>query len=272
MSAPFEKARQQVADGKYRSACQSLYYAVPLASGSDDLVEARAILDLVTKMRGQSDRRVQQDCDEITRMIQEMLERHSGPAAELQPVAMVFLKGCRVIGGAGLPVTPDPERQWSLAFTDDRVVLLPSGHAEPEEVFDIGWTGLELAVEGAGAITKGGGFIGGGFGIEGAAVGMLTASVLNGLTTSTHMDTVLHLQTGVVEVYLFYGVETPEALRRRLSPVFLKLRQQATTRPSSGGSDGHVVDRLHKLADLLDRGLIDKDEFAALKTDLMKGQ
>lgn len=272
MSAPFEKARRLAADGKHRSACESLYYAVPIAIEAGDRAELRGIIDLANQLSGGSDRKVEQDCEEIMRIVHDALDRESGLAADLRDVSLVFLAGCRIIGGAGLPVQADAVRAWSLAFTDDRVVLFPSGHADPDEILEIGWTGLEIAVEGAGAITKGGGFIGGGFGIEGAAVGMLTASVLNALTTSSQMDTVLRLQTADAEVYLFYGAETPEALRRSLSPVFLRLRQQATTQPSSGSGDGHVVDRLHKLADLLDRGLIDKDEFAALKADLMKGQ
>jgi hypothetical protein len=33
-----------------------------------------------------------------------------------------------------------------------------------------------------------------------------------------------------------------------------------------------VVDRLHKLADLLDRGVVTPEEFAKLKTDLLSGR
>ena len=39
--------------------------------------------------------------------------------------------------------------------------------------------------------------------------------------------------------------------------------------PAASSGEDHVVDRLHKLAGLLDRGLIDEGEFARLKADLM---
>jgi len=48
--------------------------------------------------------------------------------------------------------------------------------------------------------------------------------------------------------------------------VFLRLRQDASAdAPTTIASSEHAVDRLHKLADLLDRGLIDESEFARLK-------
>lgn len=270
MSDPLEKAKRLAAAGKYRAAVDSLRYAEPIARAGD-LTEVRAILELVAAIRDHADRRLQQECDEIADSMRDVLDRESGPGVELSERAMVFLSGCLVIGGAGLHVGPDTNRQWNLAFTKDRVVLLPCRRPESEEVFDIGWEGLHVEIEGAGEIRQGGGFIGGGFGLEGAAVGMVAATALNALTTTTSVDTVLHLQTRTVKLYLFYGLETPEVLRRTMSPVFLRLRQaEAAGAPSQdAGREGHVVDRVHKLADLLDRGLIDEDEFARLKADLM---
>ena len=48
--------------------------------------------------------------------------------------------------------------------------------------------------------------------------------------------------------------------------MFLRLRQEAaTTSPTGDASRDHVVDRLHKLADLLDRGIVTEEEFDASK-------
>ena len=63
----------------------------------------------------------------------------------------------------------------------------------------------------------------------------------------------------------------------RLSQVFNILRAQSASQAADddsrykSGSD-HVVDRLAKLADMLDRGLITSEEFATLKSDLLTKQ
>lgn len=268
MSAPLEKARLQAVAGQYRAAVDSLRYAMPVAQAGD-LDEARAIIMLLSDINDRADRRVKAECDEMREALQEVIARESGPDRDLEERSFVFLRGCRLITCAGITVTPDASSSWSLAFMEDRVALVPPLATTHDEVIDLGWEGLFVEVEGAGQVTSGGGFIGGGFGLEGAAVGMLTATALNALTTSSQMDTVLHLQTARAEVYLFYGQLTPVALRRTLSPVFLRLRQASASSAPASDDGGHVVDRLHKLADLLDRGLIDEGEFVRLKADLV---
>ena len=80
MSAPLEKAKEHVAAERYRAACDSLYGAVSIASVAGDVAEGQAILDLVTTMSGESDRRVQQECDEIARITCEFLDREAAAA------------------------------------------------------------------------------------------------------------------------------------------------------------------------------------------------
>ena len=271
MSAQLDKAKEQVAAGKLKAALDTLRYAEVVAR-SGDLDEARGIIELLDVISDSGDRRLQGECQELSDAMHDVIELEAGIVKQLRQVAIVFLDRCKVIGGAGLPVVPDPERPWILAFTEDRVVLLPHDRPQPDETFDLGWDGLSVDVEGAGAFRKGGGFIGGGFGLVGAAAGMLAAGVLNSMTTTTGIDTVVHLQTLTVELYLYYGSAVPVALRRTLAPVFLKLRQATPSEPVNDEAlaADHVVDRLHKLGDLLDRGLIDEAEFAKLKADLMR--
>jgi hypothetical protein len=272
MSAQLEKARQQAEAGKIKAAMVSIRYAVPGAATSGDLEDARDIIALVDTISGMSDRRIQADCAEIRASMEAVIVRESGPLTTLKKESLGFLSGCRIIACAGIAAKASATREWALAFTPDRVALMQTSAVSDNEVIDVGWQGLELAIEGAGQVSSGGGFIGGGFGLEGAAVGMLAAGALNALTTSSHMDTVVHLQTPVLEVYLLYGQMTPEQLRRSLAPVFLRLRQEppAAAPATSAGGD-HVVDRLHKLSELLEKGLIDEGEFARLKADLMAG-
>ena len=61
-------------------------------------------------------------------------------------------------------------------------------------------------------------------------------------------------------------------LRLDLSAVFTKLRQQNPNMaevPMTATDAGDVVDRLDRLASLLERNLISEDEFAKLKADLL---
>ncbi|MGO8905955.1 MAG: SHOCT domain-containing protein [Solirubrobacteraceae bacterium] len=144
--------------------------------------------------------------------------------------------------------------------TDDTVVPYAD-----IEAFEIG---------GPGAKQTGGGFFGGGFGLEAAAEGALIATALNMLTKRTTVDTVICLRTRTAELFLHTSAETPDALRMRLSQVFNILRaqstaQQAGSAASTGSGSDDVVDRLAKLADMLDKGLITSDEFATLKSTLL---
>jgi hypothetical protein len=87
-------------------------------------------------------------------------------------------------------------------------------------------------------VTSGGGFIGGGFGVEGAIVGIGVASLLNALTTKTNTFTFtfMQLETTDGEVFFHYGAMEPSALRMELSPVFVALRLRH--------SDGLGTDRV----------------------------
>ena len=268
MSKPLEKARLQAVAGQYGAAVDTLRYAMPIAQAGD-LEEARAILVLLSDINERANRKVKAECDEMRQALQEAIARESGPDRDLEQQSIVFLRGCRLIACAGIAASPDEASAWCVAFTDDRVMLLPPLATSQEDAIDLGWEGLLIEFEGAGQVTQGGGFIGGGFGLEGAAVGMLAATTLNAITSTSRMDTVLHMQTPQAEAYLLYGQLTPVDLRRNMASVFLRLRQ-ASRRSGTAAGGGHVVDRLHKLADLLDRGLIDQDEFTKLKADLMR--
>ena len=188
-----------------------------------------------------------------------------------------MLPDCLLIGGSGFDIGRPGEGTWDVIFRDDQVLLHQEVHSVsgedyrgPGQTLEIGWSGLAVDIGGAGAMRKGGRFFGGGFGIVGAAAGMLTASALNAMTSSTSIDTVIHLQTPSGELFLHYDRQTPEVLRRTLSPVFTKLRQAQPSVSSQGdASTAGVVDQLHKLGDLLDRGLLTSEEFAQLKADLL---
>ncbi len=114
-----------------------------------------------------------------------------------------------------------------------KVTIDPAGfHFAGEEVSEIipmdAVTAMEIG--GPGKTTRGGGFIGGGFGLEGAATGMLVATALNALTTRTDLLTVISIQAHDAEVWLAYTRAEPAALRVELAPAFVRIRQNSRTR------------------------------------------
>ena len=91
------------------------------------------------------------------------------------------------------------------------------------------WSELvEIEIAGPGNVTRGGGFIGGGFGIEGAAEGMLIASVLNAVTTRSSVQTILGLLFRHQELWLLRETLEPLALRIEMAPVYAPLRPRGT--------------------------------------------
>lgn len=76
-----------------------------------------------------------------------------------------------------------------------------------------------LSIQGPGKIREGGGFIGGGFGIEGFFIGAATASVLNSLTTRSRIETLIGLQLGARELVFLCTAVEPPVLELRSGPL-----------------------------------------------------
>lgn len=127
---------------------------------------------------------------------------------------------CTVLGGFGHAFAPDETVE--LVFGESSFQIR-AGARVTEEVFYIELVDLEIS--GPGTVAKGGGFIGGGFGVGGALEGMGTAAILNALTTRFKVHTFLTLVTHVGEVHLHHGGLEPAALRIALSEVFVTLRR-----------------------------------------------
>jgi hypothetical protein len=77
-----------------------------------------------------------------------------------------------------------------------------------------------------GSDIEGGGFAGGGFGLEGAAIGMAAATALNALTTRKTTVTLLHITTESGELFLLHTPADPLDVRIALSATFTALRIQ----------------------------------------------
>jgi Short C-terminal domain len=191
----------------------------------------------------------------------ELVDAHK---ASLCPLATAdpLIANCILLGGHGFDIRAHAKR--SLAFQEDDLEVL---HGKTVDV-SIPLTDLtHLELGGPGAYRKGGGFVGGGFGLEGFAIGALVASTLNSLTTRTKVESLIGVQAGQRELIFMSSRDTPDALRIRLSRVLGRIRANAGAGESSGSRD--PVDRLAKLGDLLERGLVTQSEFDDAKAKLL---
>lgn len=129
------------------------------------------------------------------------------------------VSGVFLVGGFGLgPFVKT--RPHNLRFGEDQgIISLPGTAIEAFPYRDVS----AIAVDGE-TITTGGGFIGGGFGVEGAAEGMAVASVLNALTTRTNIKTIREMQVGQSHFAFLSTTENARTLTTRLLPVKAKLR------------------------------------------------
>lgn len=182
-------------------------------------------------------------------------------------VAVVAAHGYPLTQGTALLLGRDPERFLLRTFDGQ-----PLGHISYDRI-----TSAETG--GPGTVTSGGGFIGGGFGVDGMLVGIAAASLLNKATTRTQVQTLLRIATFDGEVTLFTDQITPDVLDAQLGPVrhAINLRNNPPPTPAvpdqaappvSATASG-LSDELAKLADLHSAGVLTDDEFAAAKQRLL---
>lgn len=180
---------------------------------------------------------------------------------------------CLVLGGHGLRVRNG--QSLDLVFGPDQLEL--QDRANGRICARIHYAQISaLEIGGPGEQTSGGGFIGGGFGLEGMVEGMLIATALNLLTTRSTVTTVVCLRIPDGELFMQTSSATPDALRIRLSPVFTRLRQieaANTRRLTSAAQSGpiDIADQLSRLADLRQRGMLTDQEYTAAKQKVLEG-
>ena len=172
-----------------------------------------------------------------------------------------------VIGVSGYPI---PVRVGcKLEFDSDQVIILclfEGGQYKgvaTERYSDV----MSLQVGGRGAMTTGGGWVGGGFGLTGIVTGALLASALNKATTRTMIETIVHFRSKAGEIFLFNTQYAPEELSMMLSPAISRIesahQQQALPPPAS------PLDQLRELGELRANGTITEEEFHSLKAKIM---
>ena len=263
MSKALDDARRQAAEDNPRKALKRLWHVE--AGARNNLAEARGLLEISERIATGLSGRQLEEAEQLAAYAAAAIKRlEVDPAA----TALIWVPRARFLDGTGLGFDPEQNSRWDLIFGRDQVVL------RGPQRRDFDWSELvTIGVEGAGQVKKGTRWRGFGFGLQGALEGALLASALHAMTSTTSIDTVIVLQFTTAEAFLHYDELTPVALRRRLAPAFLRLRE---TRPSeepttveTPAQEEHWTERLQKLVQLHRSGALDASEFAVLKARLI---
>jgi hypothetical protein len=210
-----DKAQRLFEAGEYKKAVQALWKVE--AKARTNLAEAEGLLSLADQLREVASGRAQSHA--------ELLVGHAQSHINLitaQPVRRLRGIPCVALGGFGWDLMDG--RPYELDFNESVVTIQEP--ATGVTAVSVGYDEL-LAFEigGPGAHSTGGGFMGGGFGVEGAAEGILAATVLNALSTRTKVVTTFSLHAVDGEAFFLHDVLTPHDLRIRLSEIFVRMRQ-----------------------------------------------
>ncbi len=193
---------------------------------------------------------------------------------ELDAHAMATLRDSVYLGGY-VPESPiTAGERCDVRFVEDRLLVFEARRAEV--LAEVPYSQVEdVEIGGPGLVRSGGGFTGGGFGLGGAVEGMAIAAVLNAMTTRTSIKTVVRIQGTGCELFLLHTRQTPEQLRiemsRTLGVIRVARAGAAAAKPSSEGrlESSSPVEELAKLADMLEKGLLTREEFDLMKAKIL---
>lgn len=157
-------------------------------------------------------------------------------------------------------LTLHPGEAALLAFGDlDAAVFVDGAHRG-----SIAYRNLRTVDVAGGEQRSDAGIIGGGFGLEGAAKGILTATVINNLSNTAGIGTALHVSGPQVDATF----ATAEALPADLDIVIPAVRASSHA-GDSGVGPADPVERLERLHSLHRSGALSSDEFDTLKAELL---
>ena len=169
-------------------------------------------------------------------------------------------------GGTRIPVGA----QCDICFTDTDIVI-----ASALEVDRIAYAKVDAVQVSGSTVQKDAGVWGGGFGIVGAAEGMLAASVINRLTRRTKRYAILRIASFDAE-YVFASQRFDgRALAMPLTPVQLRIKQEKAKAASLNAPAAHtsqisLADELAKLNQLRKEGVLTDGEFDTAKAILLR--
>lgn len=197
-------------------------------------------------------------------------ESDSGEALELDVRSLVSLREVAYLGGYAPGAALTAGQRYDVRFFEDRLAVFACHRAQA--LAEAPYSQVEdVEIGGPGLVKNGGGFSGGGFGLGAALEGMAIAAALNALTTRTSVKTVVRIQATGCELFLLHTRLAPEELRIQMSPPLAAIRSARAAAAQGGARAGSPspVEELDKLAGMLERGLLTREEFDLMKAKIL---
>ena len=190
-------------------------------------------------------------------------ENYEEQLRQIEPLTRVLY--AILLGGHGYAEELTPRTEMDLYFTEDGLWATKSGWSTPliQSAYS---DAVSVEFEGPGRITKGGRFLGGGFGLIGAAEGMAIATVLNSISTRSEVRSVIRWEARNMEAFFFTDTATPGDLRIQFSQVVNRIKKSS---PVSRDRSDDPLDRLERLAKLHSEGSLTDEEFTAMKRQMI---
>lgn len=200
----------------------------------------------------------------------------SGDHSVLVPDQDTVSSPVKYLGGAGAPLKP--ESLGTLWLTATGFALNAGDIFWSRSIGDL----VGIQIGGRGIYTTGGGWVGGGFGFNGAMQGAAMASMLNALETRVHNDCLMRLSFENAELNFQVLDLTPRDLELQLAPIRLHLeRHLGVTSTSTMGLSGTVgkagsrsekdlKTKLQELKVAFDEGLLNESEYEIKRSKLLE--
>ncbi len=162
--------------------------------------------------------------------------------------------GYSLVPGAGYALQISADGGFEIRSTDGTTVAA----ADSADV-------VEVDVSGPGEYTTGGGWIGGGFGLDGALRGAATAAILNALTTRRHVSTIVRVGTALSIAAFDTDVDRSRLQFRLSRATHAADRRRSTRQPAHAD----LVGNLERLQALHVAGVLTDAEFDEAKRRLL---
>lgn len=278
-------------DGRYWIGCEEL---TGKKTNSSFVVARRSDLKIVKRFPLTEDgwgqvwqAFVELDANSAREVLVEIGER--GPEENIKPElarlsaeSLNYLPGINYLGGYAPGVELAVSKTYDLWFLADRLIIVPRNHVDV--LVAVPYTEIEaVEIGGPGLIESGGGFSGGSVSgstnvvdaVIGAVSSKVIANALNSLTTRADIRTIIRIQGFRCEIFLLHTRIVPNELRIELSRSLGAIRQaqnaspEMVKGPEPGRSFAAEIDALSKLASMLDKGLLTRQEFESLKAKMI---
>jgi hypothetical protein len=176
------------------------------------------------------------------------------------------LADCTLVGGHGHSLPAGTE--CGLLIGGEWFVVRPKSISG---LISIPWKEItHIDFSGKGALQQGGGFMGGGFGLVGFAVGLAAATALNAITSRTSMDSYLQIRTNNNEYIFHSALFAPETLRVICSALVGTVERARLSRPAIAPLAESVADQLAKIKVLHDNGVLSVSEYEMARARLVR--